>query len=43
MGVLNVGMIVVTGLYTFVGFIGYLRYGEGIEGSITLNLPKYDV
>lgn len=38
LGVLNVGMSVVTCLYTFVGFVGYLKYGEGIQGSITLNL-----
>lgn len=39
-GVLNIGMFIVTLLYGFVGFIGYLKYGDKSEGSITLNLPQ---
>lgn len=38
-GVLNFGMGFVISLYTLVGFLGYLKYGEKTEGSITLNLP----
>ncbi|XP_021703414.1 proton-coupled amino acid transporter-like protein CG1139 isoform X2 [Aedes aegypti] len=38
-GVLNTGMVIVACLYTAVGFFGYLKYGEGVQGSITLNLP----
>lgn len=38
-GVLNTGMIIVACLYTAVGFFGYLKYGDKVEGSITLNLP----
>lgn len=43
LGVLNVGMTVVTILYIAMGFIGYLKYGEDIQGSVTLNLPQDDV
>lgn len=38
-GVLNIGMIIVTALYGFVGFFGYIKYGDGSKDSITLNLP----
>ncbi|XP_058453899.1 proton-coupled amino acid transporter-like protein CG1139 isoform X2 [Malaya genurostris] len=38
-GVLNTGMVIVACLYTAVGFFGYLKYGENVQGSITLNLP----
>lgn len=39
-GVLNTGMVIVACLYTSVGFFGYLKYGDGVKGSITLNLPQ---
>lgn len=42
-GVLNIGMFVVTVLYTAVGFFGYWKYGEETEGSITLNLPTEEM
>ena len=38
-GVLNTSMTIVTCLYIAVGFFGYLKYGEDVQGSITLNLP----
>ena len=38
-GVLNTSMVIVTCLYIAVGFFGYLKYGEDVVGSITLNLP----
>ncbi len=38
-GVLNTAMVLVSCLYIAVGFFGYLKYGEGVEASITLNLP----
>ncbi|XP_055614206.1 neutral amino acid uniporter 4 [Uranotaenia lowii] len=38
-GVLNTGMVIVASLYTAVGFFGYLKYGDDVQGSITLNLP----
>ncbi|XP_077302200.1 proton-coupled amino acid transporter-like protein acs [Arctopsyche grandis] len=43
LGVLNTGMFVVISLITSVGFIGYLKWGEEVAGSLTLNLPKDDV
>lgn len=39
-GVLNTGMVIVASLYTAIGFFGYLKYGENVHGSITLNLPN---
>lgn len=38
-GVLNTSMVMVSCLYIAVGFFGYLKYGDAVEGSITLNLP----
>lgn len=43
LGVMNVGMTVVITLYTIMGSLAYVKYGEGIMGSITLNLPEDDV
>lgn len=42
-GVLNIAMAVITVLYAFIGFLGYLRYGADCEGSISLNLPNNEV
>lgn len=42
-GILNTGMTLVTVLYITIGFFGYLKYGESVEGSITLNLPVEDM
>lgn len=41
-GVLSQGMSGVTLIYMFLGFLGYLRYGESTEESITLNLPVHE-
>lgn len=38
-GVLNTGMVIVACLYTAMGFFGYLKYGDKVSGSITLDLP----
>ncbi|RZC32631.1 Aa trans and/or DUF4586 domain containing protein [Asbolus verrucosus] len=43
LGVLNVGMSVVTVLYILIGSLSYLKYGEDIKGSVTLNLPESDI
>ncbi|OWR51959.1 amino acid transporter [Danaus plexippus plexippus] len=42
-GVLNATMLVVVILYAVVGFFGYLKYGESVLGSITLNLPEDEI
>ncbi|XP_013141646.1 PREDICTED: proton-coupled amino acid transporter 2-like [Papilio polytes] len=39
-GVLNVAMTIVIGLYGVVGFFGYIRFGDDVRGSVTLNLPQ---
>ncbi|XP_055912997.1 proton-coupled amino acid transporter-like protein pathetic [Eupeodes corollae] len=38
-GILSQGMCGVTILCILIGFLGYLRYGEGTAETITLNLP----
>lgn len=42
-GVLNIGISFVTILYIFFGFFGYLKWGEDVQGSLTLNLPQADM
>jgi proton-coupled amino acid transporter len=42
-GVLNIGMTIVTSLLLVMGFLGYLRYGDDVAGSLTLNLPEDDM
>ncbi|XP_061705979.1 proton-coupled amino acid transporter-like protein pathetic [Cydia pomonella] len=42
-GVLNITMTVVVLLYMIMGFLGYVKYGEASEGSITLNLPTSEI
>lgn len=39
-GVLNTAMITVIVLYGVIGFFGFLRYGDAIQGSVTMNLPE---
>lgn len=38
-GVLNFAMSIVIALYTLIGFLGYIRFGDEVRGSVTLNLP----
>ncbi|XP_017881279.1 proton-coupled amino acid transporter-like protein pathetic [Ceratina calcarata] len=42
-GVLNITMSIVVSLYALLGVFGYLKYGEAVMGSITLNIPTSDV
>lgn len=43
LGVLNVGTSLIIFIFTSFGFIGYLSYGENVQGSLTLNLPEDDM
>ncbi|XP_078326492.1 neutral amino acid uniporter 4-like isoform X2 [Crassostrea virginica] len=42
-GLLSLGMTIVIALYIAIGFLGYLKYGDHVLGSITLNLPPVDM
>lgn len=39
-GVLHQSMSLITFLFAAMGLFGYLKYGDEIAGSITLNLPQ---
>ncbi|OWR48805.1 amino acid transporter, partial [Danaus plexippus plexippus] len=39
-GVLNISMVIVISMYCIFGFFGYIKYGDAVKGSITLNLPQ---
>jgi len=41
-GVLNFSMGTIVAMYAILGFFGYIRYGNEIAGSITLNLPTQE-
>ncbi|EDV91935.1 GH24318 [Drosophila grimshawi] len=38
LGVLNVGMFLVSVMFMFAGCVGYMKWGEHVGGSLTLNL-----
>lgn len=42
-GVLNTSMFPISVLYTVVGLLGYLKYGEATTGSITLHMPQTEL
>ncbi|XP_073832302.1 neutral amino acid uniporter 4 [Musca autumnalis] len=41
-GVLNISMFIITLLFTFTGFVSYTKWGDNVQGSITLNLNPDD-
>lgn len=43
LGVLSIGIAIVTILYVIIGFFGYLKYGDAALGSVTLNIPQDQV
>uniref|UniRef100_A0A1B6MQS7 Amino acid transporter transmembrane domain-containing protein n=1 Tax=Graphocephala atropunctata TaxID=36148 RepID=A0A1B6MQS7_9HEMI len=42
-GVLNISMGIATLVYTFIGFFGFVKYGDSVEASVSLNLPQENV
>lgn len=43
LGVLNVGMAIVTFIFTGLGFVGYLKWGDDVKSSLTLNIPHDEI
>jgi len=43
LGVLNVGMVIVGFMFVAMGFLSYLKYGDNVAGSVTLNLTPGEV
>lgn len=43
LGVLNVGMVIVGTMFVAIGFLSYLKYGDNVAGSVTLNLEPSEV
>ncbi|XP_011056048.1 PREDICTED: proton-coupled amino acid transporter 1-like isoform X3 [Acromyrmex echinatior] len=42
-GVLNVGMVIVGVMFVTMGFLSYLKYGDDVAGSVTLNLAPQEM
>ncbi|XP_049960706.1 proton-coupled amino acid transporter-like protein CG1139 [Schistocerca serialis cubense] len=43
LGVLNRAMVIIIFLFIVIGLFGYMKYGNEVEGSITLNLPADEI
>lgn len=41
-GILNRAMCLIVAIYIGLGLSGYLRYGEAVQPTITVNLPQKD-
>lgn len=41
-GLLTIGMLIILGLFIVIGVAGYLKYGDEVKASITLNLPQHE-
>lgn len=39
-GVLNLGMVITTAVYAATGFYGFLKFGDDVAATVTLNLPR---
>uniref|UniRef100_A0A0A9XNH4 Proton-coupled amino acid transporter 1 n=1 Tax=Lygus hesperus TaxID=30085 RepID=A0A0A9XNH4_LYGHE len=39
LGVLNIGMVIIMTILLTMGTLGYLKYGDSVLGSLSLNLP----
>ncbi|KAJ8897617.1 hypothetical protein PR048_002966 [Dryococelus australis] len=42
-GVLNIGMTGVVLIYATIGLLGYLKYGQDAQASVSLNLPTEEI
>jgi len=42
-GVLNIGMVIVGIMFVTMGFLSYLKYGDDVAGSVTLNLAPQEM
>lgn len=38
-GILNRAMCLIIALYIGLGFLGYIRYGDNVAATVTINLP----
>ena len=43
LSILNISMLTLISSYVIMGLFGFVRYGDAVEGSITLNLPDNEI
>lgn len=41
-GLFSIGMTIIVAIFCVLGVFGYLKYGDEVKASITLNLPLED-